>query len=135
MHEMGIAVEIFRVCRETIAHHGGGRIHAVRLEVGELTAVEPDLISFAWEAVTADGPHAGSKLDITWCAATQFCPSCGEDKDRSEGTWLRICPDCGSPLKVDGGSQLDIIDLVMQTEEPDDSGDGSSTGGAMEDAP
>ena len=132
MHEMGIAVEIYRVCRETAAHHGGGRIHTVRLEVGELSAVEPDLISFAWEAVTADGPHAGSKLDITWCAATQHCSSCGENKERSEGTWLRICPDCGSPLEVSGGSQLDIIDLVLQTDESEDPQGGTSTSAAEE---
>jgi len=117
MHEMGIAIEILRVCRETVARHGGGRIHSVRLEVGELTAVEPDLIAFAWQAVTAETPHAGSKLDITWCSAVQRCPSCGDDKQRSEGTWLPICPDCGSPLTVDGGRQLDIIDLVLETDE------------------
>jgi hydrogenase nickel incorporation protein HypA/HybF len=135
MHEMGIVVEIYRVCRETVAHHGGGRIHAVRLEVGELAAVEPDLISFAWEAVTADGPHAGSKLDITWCVATQHCSSCGENKERSEGTWLRICPDCGSLLEVDGGRQLDILDLVLQTDDAADPSGGEPADGTTEEAP
>jgi hydrogenase nickel incorporation protein HypA/HybF len=116
MHEMGIAVEIYRVCRETVEHHGGGRIHAVRLAIGELTAVEPDLIAFAWEAVTSEGPHAGSRLDITWHRAIQHCATCGEAKERSEGSWLRICPDCGNPLQVIGGGQLDIIDVVLETE-------------------
>jgi len=33
----------------------GARLSSVRLAVGELAALEPELLRFAWEAVTADG--------------------------------------------------------------------------------
>ena len=117
MHEMGIALEVHRVCREAVAQHGGGRLRTVRLAIGELTAVEPDLIAFAWQAVTMNGPDSGSTLDITWCPAVQHCAACGEDKPRSEGSWLRLCPDCGAPLQVLGGNELDVLDLVLETDE------------------
>ena len=117
---MWIAVEIYRHCEEAVREHRPGRIETVQLAVGELSAVEPDLIEFAWEAVTADGPDAGSRLEITWCPALQHCPQCGEDKDRSEGSWLRLCPDCGSPLQVSGGDELDILRLTFVTDENDE---------------
>jgi hydrogenase nickel incorporation protein HypA/HybF len=117
MHEMGIALEIYRVCREAAQAHGGGRIERVRMEVGELAAVEPDLLKFAWEAATTGGPDAGAILEISWFAAAQNCANCGEEKRHSEGSWLRICPDCGMPLEVTGGDQLDVIDVTLVSDE------------------
>ena len=106
---MGIALAITRVCREVMAEHGGGRLEVVRMAVGELSAIEPELLEYAWQAVVTDGPDAAARLEVTWCPARQHCASCGEDKARSEGSWLRICPDCGMPLLVCGGDDLDIL--------------------------
>jgi hydrogenase nickel insertion protein HypA len=97
MHELGIAQEIYRVCRESVREHGPGRIERVRIAVGELAAVEPDLVRFAWEAVVHDGPDDGAVLDVEWCKAHQWCATCDANKNRSEGSWLRLCPDCGHP--------------------------------------
>jgi hydrogenase nickel incorporation protein HypA/HybF len=122
MHEMGIALEIYRVCRETAEAHGGGRIERVRMEIGELAAVEPDLLKFAWQAAIDGGPDAGAVLDVSWCRALQRCAACGEEKRHGEGSWLRICPDCGMPLEVSGGDQLDVVDitLVSDADGPED---------------
>jgi hydrogenase nickel incorporation protein HypA/HybF len=108
---MGIALEIHRVCREATRQHGAGRIESVRVAVGELAAVEPELLRFAWEAVVAGGPHAGSELEVVWCPATQNCSRCGEVEGRTAGSWLRICPGCGLPLEVSGGDELDVLEL------------------------
>jgi len=99
--------------------HGAGRIERVRLAVGGLAAVEPDLIKFAWQAVTTDSPDAGAEMEILWCPAVQHCPSCDQRKDRSEGSWLRLCPDCGQPLVVEGGDELDVVDITYVTDEED----------------
>jgi hydrogenase nickel insertion protein HypA len=114
---MGIAIEVYRACRQAVQDHGDGRIDTVRLAVGELSAVEPDLIEFAWQAVIADTPDDGATLDITWCPAEQHCPSCGEIKQRVKGSWLRLCPDCGEPLQVTGGDQLDVLEVAFETDE------------------
>lgn len=114
---MGIALEIHRVCREAVREHGTGRLRHVRVAVGELSAVEPDLLVFGWEAVIADTADDGATLEVTWCPADQRCPACGEAKERSEGTWLRICPDCGTPLEVRGGDELDVLEVSFETTE------------------
>ena len=117
MHEMGIALEIHRVCREVVAEQGGGRIDSVRMAIGELAAVEPDLLTYAWEAVIAGGSDEGARLVVEWHPARQFCAQCDEDKNRSEGSWFKICPDCGQPLAVNGGDELDVLAVTIATDE------------------
>ena len=120
---MGIALEIHRIACDAVSDQGTGRIEAVRIAVGELAAVEPDLLGFAWEAVVAGGPHAASRLDVVWCPATQHCSRCGEVKERVEGSWLRLCPDCGQPLQVTGGDELDVLEVTfLADDEPADRG-------------
>lgn len=116
---MGIALEIHRVCREAVRNHGAGRIESVRVAVGELTAIEPELLRFAWEAVVAGGPHAGSELEVVWCRATQRCSRCGDVEGRTAGSWLRICPGCGMPLEVSGGDELDVLELKFTPDDED----------------
>ena len=117
---MGIALEVYRTCRETVESNGGGRLERVRLAVGELSAVEPELLVYAWEAVVAETSDAAAELEVVWHRANQHCSVCDEAKERSEGSWLRVCPDCGMPLQVDGGDELDILDLTFESDQPDE---------------
>ena len=71
MHEIGIALEVYRQCRDAVAGYGPGRLDTVHLAVGELSAVEPELMGYAWEAVTIDTPDAESKQEVRWCPAHQ----------------------------------------------------------------
>ena len=109
MHEMGIAMSIYDTARAAVAKHGGGRMDEVQVAVGELSALEPELLRFAWEAVVASGPHAGCRLAIDWRPARQLCPACGAEKSRTAGSWLHLCPDCGGPLTIEGGDDLDLL--------------------------
>lgn len=109
MHELSIAHEIYRSCRGVMAEHGGGVLAEVRVAVGELTAIEPELLEYAWGALTADGPDRGARLVVEWRPANQVCPTCGAVKTRPAGSWLRVCPDCSQPLSVEGGDELDIV--------------------------
>jgi len=117
VHELGLAMEIRRVCQAAVSEHGAGRLEWVRVAVGELSAVEPDLLRFAWEAVTSGTPDAGSRLDVEWHAARQHCPGCAADKPRRDGSWLPVCPDCGHPLEIDGGDELDVVQLSFLPDE------------------
>lgn len=120
MHELGLALEIRRVCAAAVSSYGPGRIEWVRVAVGELAAVEPDLLRFAWEAVTAGTPDAVSRLDIEWHPARQRCPACAAEKPRRVGAWLPVCPDCGHPLEIEGGDELDVVQLSYVPAATDD---------------
>ncbi len=118
LHELSIAHEIYRTARAAVAEHGAGRIETVRVAVGELSAVEPELLAFAWEATVANGPDGGARLEIDWHPARQRCAACGEDKRQAAASWLRLCPECGGPLEVTGGDELDVLQVTfLQPEE------------------
>jgi hydrogenase nickel incorporation protein HypA/HybF len=129
VHELSIAQEIYRTSRVAVASHGAGRLESVKVAVGELTAIEPDLLAFAWEALTGGGPDAGSVLDVEWHPARQFCSTCNAEKTRAQNAWLRVCPDCGRPLEVSGGQELDVLQVVFM---PDgEVGTAGGTGGGL----
>jgi hydrogenase nickel incorporation protein HypA/HybF len=108
MHEVGLAAEIYRIARDAAEARGGGRLEAVTVVVGDLAAVEPDLLDFAWSAVIDGGPDEGAQLVIDWRRARQHCAFCGDVAERAAGTWLRLCPGCGEPLAVIGGDELEV---------------------------
>ncbi len=123
MHETGIAAEVRRIARAAVADRGPGRITAVRLAVGDLSAVEPELLSHAWEVLVAGTEDEGALLEVDWRPARQTCAACGDVPGRAPGTWLRVCPACGGILRVTGGDDLDVLQVVF--EEDDREGPGA----------
>ena len=113
LHELGVATEIYRAARKAMEAHGPGRLEVVKVAVGELSAVEPELLKFGWEALTSGTPDAASQLDVEWHPARQTCAQCGEIPDRIAGSWIPICPRCGAPLKVEGGTELDLLQVTF----------------------
>ena len=108
VHEVGLAAEIYRIARDAAEARGGGRLEAVTVVVGDLAAVEPDLLDFAWNAVIGGGPDEGARLIVDWRPALQRCAFCGDVAERAAGSWLRLCPGCGEPLAVIGGDELEV---------------------------
>jgi len=127
MHEMGIATEIRRIAREAVEGRGPGRIAHVRVAVGDLAGVEPELLTFAWEAAVAETPEDGATLEIDWRPARQTCAACGDVPGRAPGSWLRLCPGCGGVLRVTGGDDLDVLTVTF---EEDETPERAASGGA-----
>lgn len=76
MHELGIAMEIAELAT---ARAGGARLRRVVVEVGRLTAVLPDALALAWEAL-AEGPElAGCSLEIVPVPGRGRCRACGAE--------------------------------------------------------
>lgn len=109
MHEAGIALQILQMARDA-AGEGEFRLTKVAVAVGELSSLDPDLLTFAWQGAIADTPDVGCKLLVEWHPCERFCPTCDTAKPKGEGAgWMEPCPDCGDPLRVTGGTELDLL--------------------------
>lgn len=115
MHETAIAMEILRVSQKTLEESGGSKLLRIKVAVGELSAVEPELLLYAWEAVVAGTGAEGCKLEVEFCPARQHCPNCGP-VSREPGAWLPLCLSCGLPLEVEGGSELDLLQVEFEAD-------------------
>lgn len=113
---MGLAVEIHRIARDATEARGGGRLESVTVVVGDLAAVEPELLEFAWTAAIAGGPDEGARLIVDWRPARQRCAHCGDVSERAAGSWLRLCPRCQAPLTVTGGDELEVRRVSFSSE-------------------
>lgn len=117
MHEVSVAEALWRLCqaeRDQRAPYESSHISRVRIDVGELASVEPTLLALAWQQVASETGEAAPPLDVRWCAARQTCTACGEVAERQPGSWLRLCPDCNRPLRVEGGDELDLVELEFE---------------------
>ncbi|HNX50686.1 MAG TPA: hydrogenase maturation nickel metallochaperone HypA [Thermoanaerobaculaceae bacterium] len=123
MHELSIAQEILSNVRTALEPYPEARLERVRVAVGELTAIEPELLRFAWEALLEGTPEAGCELDVEWRPATQHCAACGVPKTRPPRGWLPLCGDCGGPLRVDGGQELDLLQVSFEVPDREDRDD------------
>jgi hydrogenase nickel incorporation protein HypA/HybF len=108
MHEMGLSAEIYRIARGAADDHGGGCLESVTVIVGDLAAVEPDLLEFAWQATVQGTADEKARLLVDWRSARQLCDACGEVPERAPGSWLRLCPRCNGTLAVSGGDELEV---------------------------
>lgn len=128
MHELSIAQEILATSQAATSGHAGAQLERVKVAVGELTAIEPELLRFAWEALVEGTAEAGCVLDVEWRPARQHCPQCQEDKARPAHGWLPMCADCGAVLRVEGGQELDLLQVSFNvpdgSEEAGDDGNG-----------
>jgi hydrogenase nickel insertion protein HypA len=116
VHELSVATELLAMCQQNLPC--GAALQRVRIAVGDLASIEPELLRFAFAAVVAGTPHAGVELVIEWHPARQRCAQCGDVAERQPGTWLRLCPRCQLPLHVVGGDELDLLEVVPASSSP-----------------
>ncbi|HUK03900.1 MAG TPA: hydrogenase maturation nickel metallochaperone HypA [Burkholderiales bacterium] len=64
MHELSLAQSVVEIVEEAARREGAARVESVRLEIGELSHVEPESLAFAFEVAARDGCARGARLEI-----------------------------------------------------------------------
>ena len=113
MHELGIAHSILQRASEVSLCHGGARVMKVAVRIGELSGVDPDALSFGFEALTKETPFQGVALEIDFRKRKQRCTACGREFETD--VMLTACPDCEALETVCiAGDELDIIFIELE---------------------
>jgi hydrogenase nickel incorporation protein HypA/HybF len=93
MHELGIITNIFTIIEEVATEHNLLKIHKVKLKIGKLQQIVPDIFTFAFETVAKGTKAEGAVLDVDYVPVKMKCQGCGCEFIVADNIY--ICPTCG----------------------------------------
>jgi len=109
MHEYSLIQSLISRAGEEARGHGATRIHSLSIRVGELSGVEPDLLTAAFEIARQGTPCDGAALRLTRIPAVWSCPRCG--RVFAAGEVLR-CAACAAPAQLSDGADALMLDSI-----------------------
>ena len=113
MHEMSIAEGIIQVLEEQAKEQQFQRVKAVWLEIGPLAMIEPEALTFCFDAVTRNSLAEGASLNIINITGEAFCMECLKTVPIQKR--YDSCPECSSyQLQVTQGEELRVKELEVE---------------------
>jgi hydrogenase nickel incorporation protein HypA/HybF len=112
MHEMSLAQGVLELIEDSARGQHFSRVRCVFLEIGALAGVEPEALSFCFDAVTRGSIAEGAALEIVTVPGTGWCVECGKTVAIAERH--AACPVCGNfGLAPNGGTEMRVKELEV----------------------
>ncbi len=111
MHEYSIVSALLERVETEARARQATAVHHLRVQVGELSGVETELLASAYELFRERTLCAGADLEIVPVPARWACPSC--DLEIARGEVLR-CADCAHPARLVGGDEILLERIEME---------------------
>lgn len=113
MHEFSISSEIVRTVLDTAEKNNGKRVLSIQLEIGELTLLNVEQVTFWIHELFKDSVAEGAKVKVKTIRARIKCESCAYKGGMSHGgqdlfrhVISYSCPKCGSfQIKIEKGRE------------------------------
>lgn len=113
MHELSLAEGILQIVEDAAAAQGFKRVTEVRLEIGALSGVEIEALSFCLDMVLKDSIAQGARVELEKVPGTGFCLECGETVPVN--ALYDACPKCGGyQVQATGGTEMRVKDLMVE---------------------
>lgn len=113
MHEMSIANSVLDAVRTEALRFPNAHICKVGLRIGALAGVNPDSLSFCFEALVRGTELEPLSVEIEYSPNTQRCAMCGHSfLAPVDGA---ACPNCGrADSQFMGGDELEFAYLEVE---------------------
>lgn len=123
MHEMSIAQSLFDVLKEEMSRHRVKTLKSVRVNIGQMSAVVPDALSFCFEVIANGTELEGVKLIMDIIPLLGYCNECEKEFEIKEYNFF--CSTCGGKnIETIGGQGMSIVEMeVDDSMTVDDSGE------------
>ncbi len=113
MHEFSIADEIVKNVIDTARKNGGKKVLSIQLEIGELTHLNGEQVSFWIKELFKNSVAEGAEVKVKTIKARIQCKACGykggistDQEDPFRQLALRSCPQCNSfQFKIEKGQE------------------------------
>lgn len=112
MHELGIAQNIISIATDYARKAGSGEIQELVVEIGQLSGVVREALSFSLEVSRKDSILKNARIHYLEPRGMAFCLDC--HKEFALEQLYDLCPHCGSKRKkVTGGRELKLSSIVV----------------------
>ena len=116
MHELSIASSIIDTVTKEVKKHEFRSVCEIRLRIGELTAVVPDLLQFGFKSLVTETFLENTILSIEISNIKGICKDC--ENEFIVENYIFICPDCSSKqVDMISGNELEIISIEIEEKE------------------
>ena len=113
MHEMSIAQSLLGILREEMEKHDAKVLKSVHLQIGKLSAIVPEALSFCFQIMVEGTEMEGARLSMDVVPLRGSCAQCGKEFEIEEYRFL--CPICGSGgIKTIAGRDLAVVDMEVE---------------------
>ena len=113
MHEMSLAEGILQIVEDAAGNQGFRRVTEVRLEIGALSGVEPEALTFCLDVVLRGSVADSARVELERLPGQGFCLACGETV--AVAALYDACPKCGSyQVQATGGTEMRVKDLLVE---------------------
>jgi len=112
MHELSLSQSMVGIIEHQAVLHDFSRVSKVRLEIGVLSCVEPEALTFCFDTVTRGTLAEGATLEIMTVSGLAWCLDCeAVVAMRRRG---EPCARCGGyRLQLRAGDEMRIKDLEV----------------------
>ena len=112
MHELSIAEQILDIANEYSERENVKAVQEIELEIGSLSGIEIDALTFALDVVTKNTVLHDAKVTIIDVPARARCESCGHEFLLED--FFSPCPECGAfQTETLQGQELRVKSLIV----------------------
>lgn len=111
MHEYSIVEALLRRVESEARLRKATAVGRIRVALGELSGVDPGLLSTAYETFRARTLCEDAEMEIRTVPAIWVCRACG--LPIAAGSLLR-CPACQSPARLASGDEIVLEQIEME---------------------
>jgi hydrogenase nickel incorporation protein HypA/HybF len=110
---MSIAQSLIDIVRDEMGKHSVTVLKSVRIQIGQLSAIVPDSLSFCFNIMTSGTDLEGAELLMEIIPLCGVCRTCKQEFEIKD--YAFECPECGSPeIDTISGQELSIIDMEVE---------------------
>lgn len=111
MHEYSIIQALLQRVETEARERHALSIARLRIALGELSGVDPELLSSAYEVFRERTLCHGATLEIRAVPAHWICPVCGRTLPRGE---ILRCLACQAPARLAAGDEIVLEQIEME---------------------
>lgn len=114
MHELSVCQSMLRQVEAIVAQHGAHTATAIKVQIGPLSGIEPQLLAQAFPIASAGTVAEGATLYLETLAVRVRCQHCGAETEASVNRLL--CGECGDwQTQLLSGDELLLASVELDT--------------------